>query len=93
MSEETGRRNLRMPNENELFVVVTEHNGGNHVRVRCEDGQNRMGRIPGLTEEVEERLSETLDRDVSVVAPDEPVTAAAMGAQRIADRLVESDAY
>ena len=49
--------------------------------------------IPGLTEEVEERLSEALDREVSVVAPEDPVTAAAMGAQRIADRLVESDAY
>jgi len=49
--------------------------------------------IPGLTEEVEERLSEVLDREVSVVAPDEPVTAAATGAQRIADRLVENDAY
>ena len=49
--------------------------------------------IPGLTEEVEKRLSEALDRDVSVVAPDEPVTAAATGAQRIAGRLVENDAY
>ncbi|MEF8843172.1 MAG: hypothetical protein V5A62_16355 [Haloarculaceae archaeon] len=49
--------------------------------------------IPGLVEEVEERLSEALDREVSVVAPDEPVTAAATGAQRIADRLVENDAY
>jgi actin-like ATPase involved in cell morphogenesis len=49
--------------------------------------------IPGLTEEVEKRLSEALDREVSVVAPDEPVTAAATGAQRIADRLVENDAY
>jgi cell division ATPase FtsA len=49
--------------------------------------------IPGLVEEVEERLSTALDREVSVVAPDEPVTAAATGAQRIADRLVENDAY
>ena len=49
--------------------------------------------IPGLVDEVEERLSEALDREVSVVAPDEPVTAAATGAQRIADRLVENDAY
>ncbi|WP_336000006.1 translation initiation factor eIF-1A [Halorientalis halophila] len=47
MSENTGRRNLRMPNDDELFAVVTEHNGGNHVRVQCEDGENRMGRIPG----------------------------------------------
>jgi actin-like ATPase involved in cell morphogenesis len=49
--------------------------------------------IPGLADEVEERLSETLDRDVTVVVPDEPVTAAATGAQRIAARLVENDAY
>jgi actin-like ATPase involved in cell morphogenesis len=49
--------------------------------------------IPGLADEVEERLSETLDRDVTVVVPEEPVTAAATGAQRIAARLVENDAY
>ncbi|MFB6217765.1 MAG: translation initiation factor eIF-1A, partial [Halobacteriaceae archaeon] len=47
MSEENGRRDLRMPDSDELFAVVTEHNGGNHVRVHCEDGIERMGRIPG----------------------------------------------
>jgi len=47
MSEETDRRNLRMPSSDELFGVVTEHLGGNHVRVRCEDGVTRLGRIPG----------------------------------------------
>jgi len=52
-----------------------------------------MACIPGLTDEVEERLSAVLDREVSVVAPDEPVTAAATGAQRIADRLVQNDGY
>ncbi len=36
-----------MPNDDELFATVTEHNGGNHVTVRCEDGVERMGRIPG----------------------------------------------
>jgi translation initiation factor 1A len=36
-----------MPNDKEVFGVVTEHNGGNHVRVQCKDGVNRMGRIPG----------------------------------------------
>jgi len=30
MSEESGRRNLRMPNDDEVFAVVTEHLGGNH---------------------------------------------------------------
>ena len=47
MSEEEGRRNLRMPDSKQLFGIVTEHNGGNHVRVFCEDGRTRMGRIPG----------------------------------------------
>ncbi|MFC7133418.1 MULTISPECIES: translation initiation factor eIF-1A [Salinibaculum] len=47
MSEERGRRNLRMPNDNEVFAVVTEHLGGNHVRLQCADGKTRMGRIPG----------------------------------------------
>lgn len=36
-----------MPSEDELFGVVTQHLGGNHVRVRCADGEERMGRIPG----------------------------------------------
>lgn len=47
MTEETERRNLRMPSNEEVFAVVTAHNGGNHVRIQCEDGVNRMGRIPG----------------------------------------------
>jgi actin-like ATPase involved in cell morphogenesis len=48
--------------------------------------------IPGLVAEFEARLSAALDREVTVVAPDDPVTAAARGAQRIADRLVEHEA-
>jgi hypothetical protein len=52
-----------------------------------------MACIPGLTDEVESRLSEALQRDVTVTAPDDPVSAAATGAQRIAARLVENDAY
>ncbi len=47
MSEESGRRNLRMPNDDQLFAVVPRHDGGNHVRVRCQDGETRLGRIPG----------------------------------------------
>jgi len=47
MSEESGRRNLRMPSDDEVFAVVTEHLGGNHVRLRCADGETRLGRIPG----------------------------------------------
>ncbi|WP_256299381.1 translation initiation factor eIF-1A [Haloarchaeobius salinus] len=47
MSEHEERRNLRMPNDDELFATVTEHLGGNHVRVHCQDGETRLGRIPG----------------------------------------------
>ncbi|MFC6732431.1 translation initiation factor eIF-1A [Haladaptatus sp. DYSN1] len=48
MSEEDGgRRNLRMPNSDEMFAVVTEMLGGNHVRLQCQDGEERLGRIPG----------------------------------------------
>lgn len=41
------RRPLRMPTDEQVFGVVTRHDGGNHVRVRCSDGQDRLGRIPG----------------------------------------------
>ena len=47
-----------------------------------------MACIPGLVEAFETRLSEALDRDVEVVAPDDPAEAAAEGAARIAERLV-----
>jgi translation initiation factor 1A len=47
MSEESGRRDLRMPNDDQVFAVVSEHLGGNHVRLQCADGEERMGRIPG----------------------------------------------
>ncbi|WP_254824743.1 hypothetical protein [Haloglomus halophilum] len=49
--------------------------------------------IPGLVDEFESRLADELQRDVTVIAPDDPVTAAARGAQRIADRLVDRGAY
>ncbi|MCL7417622.1 MAG: translation initiation factor eIF-1A [Halalkalicoccus sp.] len=47
MSEESGRRNLRMPDDNEMFAVVTDMLGGGRVRLQCNDGKERMGRIPG----------------------------------------------
>jgi len=47
-----------------------------------------MACIPGLTEEFEKRLSAELDRDVEVVSPTTPATAAAEGAGRIAGRLI-----
>jgi hypothetical protein len=52
-----------------------------------------MACIPGTVTEFEDRLSDTLDREVEAIAPDRPVTAAAEGAHRIAGRLVDSDAY
>ncbi|MFC7165826.1 translation initiation factor eIF-1A [Halospeciosus flavus] len=47
MSETSGRRNLRMPDDNQQFAVVTNMLGGGRVRLRCQDGEERMGRIPG----------------------------------------------
>jgi actin-like ATPase involved in cell morphogenesis len=52
-----------------------------------------MACIPGLVKVVEDRLSEELQHEVTVVAPDEPVTAAARGAQRISQRFVENEVY
>jgi cell division ATPase FtsA len=52
-----------------------------------------MACIPGLLEAVEARLSETLQHEVTVTAPSQPVTAAARGAQRIAARFVDNGAY
>lgn len=52
-----------------------------------------MACVPGLVQEVEDRLSEELQHEVTVVAPDEPVTAAARGAQRISQRFVENEVY
>lgn len=49
-----------------------------------------MACIPGILEEFEERLSEKLQRDVEAIAADEPDMAATIGAQRIANRLVEN---
>ncbi|MFC6906278.1 translation initiation factor eIF-1A [Halalkalicoccus tibetensis] len=47
MSEEGGRKNLRMPDDDEMFAVVTDMLGGGRVRLQCNDGKERMGRIPG----------------------------------------------
>ncbi|MFP4591287.1 MAG: translation initiation factor eIF-1A [Halobacteriales archaeon] len=38
---------LRMPEEDEVFAVVTEMLGANRVSVRCADGVERTARIPG----------------------------------------------
>jgi translation initiation factor 1A len=46
MSDE-GRKNLRMPDDDEVFAVVTNMLGANRVKVRCMDGVERTARIPG----------------------------------------------
>jgi hypothetical protein len=50
-----------------------------------------MACIPGVVEEFEARVSESLQRDIEAVAPDRPDLSATIGAQRIAARLVESE--
>ncbi len=48
MSEGEGnRKDLRMPDDDEVFAVVTEMLGANRIRVRCADGVERTARIPG----------------------------------------------
>ncbi|MFB6197484.1 MAG: translation initiation factor eIF-1A [Halobacteriaceae archaeon] len=48
MSENEGsRKDLRMPDDDEVFAVVTNMLGANRVRVRCADGEERIARIPG----------------------------------------------
>ena len=45
--EEEPRRDLRMPEDGEVFAVVTDMLGANRVEVRCADGVERTARIPG----------------------------------------------
>ena len=47
MSEDEGRRDLRMPEDDEVFATVTSMLGANRVKVRCADGTERTARIPG----------------------------------------------
>jgi translation initiation factor 1A len=47
MSDDEGRTDLRMPDDDEVFAVVTEMLGANRVNVRCMDGVERTARIPG----------------------------------------------
>ncbi|AHG02591.1 translation initiation factor 1A [Halobacterium sp. DL1] len=47
MSDDSGRKNLRMPEEDEVFAEVTDMLGANRVQVRCADGTERTARIPG----------------------------------------------
>ena len=38
---------LRMPRPGEIMGVVMEMKGGSRMMVQCEDGKERMARIPG----------------------------------------------
>ena len=40
-------RRMRTPREGEMFAIVETILGTNKLRIRCEDGKMRMGRIPG----------------------------------------------
>ncbi|WP_277554759.1 translation initiation factor eIF-1A [Halobaculum limi] len=42
-----GRRDLRMPDDGQVFAEVTDMLGANRVKVRCMDGTERTARIPG----------------------------------------------
>jgi len=47
MSDQDERRDLRMPEEDEVFAIVQDMLGANRVKVRCMDGTQRTARIPG----------------------------------------------
>ena len=47
MGDNDGRKDLRMPDDDEVFAVVTDMLGANRVKVRCMDGVERTARIPG----------------------------------------------
>ncbi|MDH5020245.1 acetate and sugar kinases/Hsc70/actin family protein [Halobacterium rubrum] len=52
-----------------------------------------MACIPGIVGEFEDRLSEEVGREVEATTADRPETAAARGAHRIAERLVDLGEY
>jgi len=45
--EEIEIARIRLPKEDELFGVAEEMLGGDRVRVKCDDGKERICRIPG----------------------------------------------
>jgi len=83
----------------ELANVFLPQLANDHIRVYKQALDERivltggMAEIPGLVTAFEERLSDELQRDIACTAPDDPTTAAARGAQRIAERFVDDEAY
>jgi len=47
LSEEEEIARIRIPKENEVLGIVEEMLGGDKMRVRCDDGKERICRIPG----------------------------------------------
>ena len=47
MGDNERRNDLRMPEGDEVFAIVTNMLGANRVKVRCMDGTERTARIPG----------------------------------------------
>jgi len=45
--EQRNIEDIRMPDDDEVFAVVTNMLGANRVKVRCADGVERTARIPG----------------------------------------------
>jgi hypothetical protein len=60
----------------------------------CEDALTG-GRacIPGIVDQFADRLTEELERGVDATTSDDPEIGAAIGAERIADRLVDLEQY
>ena len=61
----SGRNDLRMPDDDEVFATVTNMLGANRVTVRCADGTERTARIPG---KMQKRVWIRVD-DVVLVSP------------------------
>lgn len=45
--EPSGLVRLRLPRPGEIVGIVTELVGGARMRVQCEDGKERLARVPG----------------------------------------------
>ncbi len=43
----TGPIRVRLPRPGEIMAIVTELVGGARMRVQCEDGKDRLARVPG----------------------------------------------
>jgi translation initiation factor 1A len=60
-SEEFVRVRVPKRNEGEMFGVIVQMLGFDRVRVRCEDGEVRVGRIPGrMKKRVWMRIGDTV---------------------------------